>query len=221
MSASTRLSPMAIYYVRRLVQSRKDLLEQIQQDPALAGHSSLEPEALLNRLQLSDLEHQQRVNNLEILARAYQNLSKDDRHVREAREVERQILAALGIENEDDPILPNPLQDPNSTAPALSAREALEALQGILSSSANYLGPKIASEYWISSRPSGDWLSAFTMNSSHQLLWSGDRDERVSGQKLEDLQAWVRAYIERCSHIIHGFNDMIDPARLKVLSMSI
>jgi hypothetical protein len=221
MSASTRLSPMAIYYVRRLVQSRKDLLEQIQQDPALAGHSSLEPEVLLNRLSLPDLEHQQRINNLEILARAYQNLSKDDRHIREAKEVERQILAALGIENDDAPILPNPLQDLNSIAPALSAKAALEALQGILKISSNYLGPKIASEYWISSRPSEDWLSAFTVNSNHQLLWSGDRDQRVSGQKLEDLQAWVRAYIEKCSHIIHGFDEMIDPERLKSLLMSV
>jgi hypothetical protein len=221
MSASTKLSPMAIYYVRRLVQSRKDLLEQMLQDPVLVEAALSEPEALLDRLSLPDLERLQRVNNLEILARAYQNLSKEGRHPTELKEIERQILTTLGFQNLEASALSNLLKDaPKSAAPALSAREALEVLQGILTSSSSYLGPKIASEYWISSRPPKEWLDSFILNTNHKLLWSGSHDERVSGQKLEDLQVWVKTYIRKCSHIIHGFQDMIDTERLKSLSIS-
>lgn len=221
MSASTKLSPMAIYYVRRLVQSRKDLLEQMLQDPALVEAALSEPEELLNRLPLQDLERLQRVNNLEILARAYQNLSKEGRHPAELKEIERQILTTLGFQNLEESALSNPLLDPpKSSAPALSAREALEALQGVLTSGSNYLGPKIASEYWLSSRPPKEWLDSFILNTNHKLLWSGGHDEQVSGQKLEDLQAWVKTYVQRCSHIIHGFQDMLDAERLKSLSIS-
>jgi hypothetical protein len=221
MSVSTRLSPMAIYYVRRLVQSRKDLLEQALQNPALVEAALAEPEELLNRLALQDLERLQRVNNLEILARAYQNLAKDSRHPAELKEIERQILTTLGLENVEESALPNPLQDsPKSVAPSLSAREALEVLQGILASSSNYLGPKIAGEYWLASRPAKEWLNSFILNSNHKLLWSGAHEERVSEQKLEDLQTWVKTYIEKCSQIIHGFQDMIDAERLKALSIS-
>jgi hypothetical protein len=218
MSASTKLSTMAIYYVRRLVQSRKDLLEQTLQDPALVETSLLEPETLLDRLSLQDLERLQRVNNLEILARAYQNLAKDGRYPTELKEIERQILTTLGIQNLEDSAMANPLQNP--VQPEISTREALEALQGILTSSSNYLGPKIASEYWIASRPPKEWLESFILNTNHKLLWSGTYEEKVAGQKLEDLQIWVKTYIQKCSRIIHGFQDMLDTERLKSLSIS-
>ncbi len=222
MSASTKLSPMAIYYVRRLVQSRKDLLEQTLQDPALVEASLSEPEALLNRLPLQDLERLQRINNLEILARAYQDLSKGGRHPTELKEIERQILTTLGIQNLEDSVMVDPLQNPiEPEVPTISTREALEALQGILTSSSNYLGPKIASEYWLASRPPKAWLDSFILNTNHKLLWSGAYEEKVAGQKLEDLQTWVKTYVQKCSHIIHGFQDMIDTDRLKSLSISI
>lgn len=222
MSASTKLSPMAIYYVRRLVQSRKDLLEQTLQDPSSVEAALSEPEELLNRLSLQDLERLQRVNNLEILARAYQNLSKEGRHPTELKEIERQILTTLGLQNVEASTFPNPLQNPaKPTALTLSAKEALDILQGILTSGSNYLGPKIASEYWISSRPSKEWLDSFVLNGSHKLQWNGAREAQVSGQKLEDLQDWVKTYIKKCSHIINGFQEMIGAERLQSLAISI
>jgi hypothetical protein len=221
MGVSTRLSPMAIYYVRRLVQSRRDLLAQTLQDPVLVEAALSEPEALLNRLPLQDLERLQRVNNLEVLARAYQNLSKDGRYPTELKEIEHQILTTLGIQNAEDSGMVDPLQTPvQPKVPTLSITEALEALQDILASGSNYLGSKIASEYWIASRPPKEWLDAFTLNSNHKLLWSGAYEEKVAEQKLEDLQAWVKAYIQKCSYIIHGFQDMLDTELLKALSIS-
>jgi hypothetical protein len=221
MSASTKLSPMAIYSVRRLVQSRKDLLEQTLLDPALVEASLAEPEVLLNRLPLQDLERLQRVNNLEILARAYQNLSKEGRHPTELKEIERQILTILGL-NVETSALPNPLQNPpKPVVQTLTAKEALDILQGVLTSSSNYLGPKITGEYWVSSRPSKEWLDSFVLNEKNKLQWNGSFEESVSGQKLEDLQDWVTTYIKKCSHIINGFQDMIGAERLQALAISI
>jgi hypothetical protein len=222
MSASTKLSPMAIYSVRRLVQSRKDLLEQTLQDSSLVEAALAEPESLLNRLTLQDLERLQRINNLEILARAYQNLSKEGRHPTELKEIERQILTTLGLQNVEAEAFPNPLQIPTQPKVlTLSIKETLEALQGILTSSSNYLGPKIASEYWVSSRPPKEWLDSFVLNGSHKLQWNGAYEEQISGQKLEDLQDWVKTYIKKCSHIINGFQEMIGAERLQALAISI
>jgi hypothetical protein len=220
MSVSTRLSPMASYYVRRLVQSRKGLLEQVLQDTALLEAALLEPEMFLSRLSLEPLERLQRVNNLEIFARAYQNLSKDSRHPEETKEVEKQILASLGL----DQLLDSSVVEVvlSAEAPqALTAGLALEIMQSLLSSGSSYLGPKITGEYWALSRPSKEWLNAFVMNSTHHLLWSGSREAVFTEEEQVDLQIWVKTYIKKCSQIIHGFHEMIDLEKLKPLSIAV
>jgi hypothetical protein len=220
MSAPNRLSPMASYYVRRLVQSRKELLEQTLPDPTLLETALLEPEVFLNRLSLEALEYLQRVNNLEILARAYQNLSKDQRYPGETKEVEKQILAVLGLDKLlENAVGLNTLQPADTKLPDLVAKQALEILQELVASGTTYLGPKISSEYWILSRPSKEWLDAFTLSGNHQLMWSGSNDVVLSDQELEDLKTWVKTYIKKCSQIIHGFHEMIDVEKLKPFSI--
>jgi hypothetical protein len=96
MSSSNKLSPMASYYVRRLIQSHKDLFNTMT-DPAVSDLTLLEPEEILHRVVMNPSERLQRVNNLEILARAYQNLTTDKRHPEQLKQVERQILLLLGF----------------------------------------------------------------------------------------------------------------------------
>ncbi|HEY9825594.1 MAG TPA: hypothetical protein V6D19_09110, partial [Stenomitos sp.] len=65
MSSSPKLSPMAGYYVRRLMQLQKDSILQAASaasDELISESVSLEPEEILNQLQLTDSERLQRIN---------------------------------------------------------------------------------------------------------------------------------------------------------------
>ncbi len=224
MSASDRLSPMASYYVRRLVQNRRDLIAQTLQDPATLEAALLEPEALLSRLSLQPMEYLQRVNNLEIFARAYQNLSKENRYPEETKEIEKQILAALGVDVALEANAVNnsasSVSQPTEAADQVVGKQALEILQSLMTSSKSYLGPKITGDYLMLSRPSEPWLESFTIDSRHQLEWSGSAEAVLTDLQVEDLKAWVQAYLKRCSQIIHNFYETIDPEKLKLLSSS-
>lgn len=213
---STRLSPMASYYVRRLVQSHKDLLVQEIQDPVLLETILLEPETLLTRQALQDLEYQQRISTLEVLARAYQSFSKDGLHQGESRELEQQIFVALGL-----PSLaaktPEVASTDGDVAIALSVQEVLASLQSLLQTASSYLGPKIASEYWAASQPEIEWLKSFRLEDKYQLAWYGAQDEKISGQALEDLKLWVKAFLGRCSLIISSFENMLNKDKVKHL----
>lgn len=220
MSAPNRLSPMASYYIRRLVESHRESLLKVEA-PSLLETALLEPEVLLTRLKLEPFEHLQRINNLEILARAYQNLAKHQRYPEETREIENQILATFGLET----ALKNAAQLSEilleeTSPPSVSAKQALEVLQGLLISGKLYLGPKISTEYWILAQPQKDWLESITMSRSYQLGWSGLDNIVLSQQQIEDLRAWAIAYITKCSQIIHGFHEMINLERIKLLSIT-
>ena len=226
MSASDRLSPMASYYVRRLVQSRRELIEQTIQDPAVLEATLLEPEALLSRLSLQPMEYLQRVNNLEIFARAYQNLSKENRYPEETKEIEKQILKTLGV---DAAVVTPQVAIDKSTSDAtqlaeaaiqVDAKQALEVLQSLMASGKGYLGPKITGEYLMLSRPAKAWLESFAMTSSHQLQWSGLPEAVLTDSEIEDLRIWIQAYLKKCSQIIHNFHETIDAEKLEILSRS-
>ncbi len=224
MSLSNKLSPMASYYVRRLIQSRKDLLHTLT-DSAAPDLTLREPEEILHRLVMNPSERLQRINNLEILARAYQNLTTDGRHPEQLKQVEQQIFLLLGFS--DAAISGTPQKSEVAAAipleaaihHALTIAKTVEILEVLLKCGEMYLGSKIARDYFMISCPESLRLKGFEFNEDYLLQVSRSMTDTLQDSEAEDFRRWIKLYITRCSTIIHGFNTLVNQDHLTEFSI--
>ncbi len=219
MSSSNKLSPMASYYVRRLIQSHKEALLQTTATHNFSEIILLEPEEIIKRLVADASEHFQRINNLEILARAYQNLASDGRHPQQLKEVEKQILRLLGIPDAASQAIQANTQHV-AVPQEFTVAKAVEILKGLLKCGEQYLGPKISRDYFISSCPPSLQQNGFSFQEDHQLKVSRSMTDILQGSELEDFKQWIKAYINRCSSIINGFDNLVNQDHLAYCSIS-
>jgi hypothetical protein len=215
---------MASYYVRRLIQSHKEVILQTTADPNFSEIIALEPEEIIKRLVADASEHFQRINNLEILARAYQNLASEGRHPQQLKEVEKQILNLLGISGAANLVIPESSQpaaaSDNFIPKEFTIAKALEILKALLKCGEQYLGPKISRDYFTSSCPSSLQQSGFSFQENSQLKVNRSMTDMLQGQELEDFKGWIKAYINRCSSIINGFDNLVNQEHLAYCSIS-
>jgi hypothetical protein len=213
---------MAGYYVRRLIQQHKELLLQTTANAALPEGTLPEAEEILNRLATDPSERLQRINNLEILARAYQNLVEDGRHPEQLKAVEKQVLQLLGVSSfEGD----KKTDQAAATPDALIRKEytiakVVEILQALLKCGEMYLGPKISRTYFVVSCPASLQLNGFSFKEDGQLKVSRAMTDLVQGQEIEDVKQWIKLYINRCSGIILGFDSLVNQEHLAYCSIS-
>jgi hypothetical protein len=224
MSSSNKLSPMASYYVRRLLQSHKNLPHTIT-DSAASDLTLLEPEEILHRVVANPSERLQRVSSLEILARAYQNLTTDGRHPEQLKQVERQVLQLLGFSDAEtlgakqaSELTAAPLE--TAIRKEFTIAKSVEILQALLKSGERYLGPRIARDYFVGSCPESLQLKGFEFTEDHQLKVSRAMTDTLQGQEAEDLKAWIKLYLSRCSSIINGFDALVDQDHLAYCSIT-
>jgi len=221
MSSTSKLSPMASYCVRRLIQARKETIAKTGADPSQSASTILlEPEEILKSLALSETAYFQRINNLEVLARAYQNLTAEGQHPEELKILELQIFALLNL---------SIVSSSNDAQTAISSSnlskvkmsDALEILQDLIQFSSTYLGPKISNDYFTNSRPAVGWLECFIIKGNNKLTLNGVASDSLQDRQLEDIQQWVKTYIKKCSLIINGFYTMVNPNHLKRLFIAL
>jgi hypothetical protein len=224
MGSSNKLSPMAGYYVRRLIQSQKaSLLKQIEH-ASLSEAMLQEPEVILHHLVTNPSERLQRLNTLEILARAYQQLVADGQHPEQLTNVEKQILTVLGfaevvmsgaVQNSETPSVGS-----NKNQTALTIAKAIEIIEDLVKCGERYLGPKIAKDYCMGACPESLKLNGFTFQEDHKLKVNRPLTDTLQGKEDEDFKAWVKLYIRRCSSIIVGFDALVNPQHLALCSIS-
>jgi hypothetical protein len=212
---------MAGYCVRRLIQARKETIAKTGSDPSQSASTILlEPEEILKSLALSEAAYFQRINNLEVLARAYQNLTTEGQHPEELKILELQILGLLNL---------SIVGSGNDTQTAISSSnlskvkmsDALEILQDLIQFGSTYLGPKISNDYFTNSRPAVAWLECFIIKANNKLMLNGVASDSLQDRQLEDIQQWVKTYIKKCSLIINGFYTMVNPNHLKRLFIAL
>lgn len=212
---------MASYCVRRLIQARKETIEKTGADPSQSTSTILlEPEEILKSLALSETAYFQRINNLEVLARAYQNLTAEGQHPEELKILELQILALLNLSVINSGNAPQTAISSSNSA-KVKMSDALEILQDLIQFSSTYLGPKISNDYFTNSRPAVGWLECFIIQGNNKLTLNGVASDSLQDRQLEDIQQWVKTYIKKCSLIINGFYTMVNPNHLKRLFIAL
>jgi hypothetical protein len=224
MGSSNTLSPMAGYYVRRLLQSQKTLLQAQMEQASLSEAMLQEPEAILKQLVTNPAERLQRFNNLEILARAYQQLVADGQHPEQLVNVEKQILTVLGFteaglsgaaQNSEMPPLVS-----NQNQATLTIAKTIEIMEDLVKCGERYLGPKIARDYCIGTCPESLKLNGFTFENNLHLKVNRPLTDTLQGKEADDFKIWVKLYIRRCSSIIGGFDALVNPQHLALCTIS-
>ena len=88
--------------------------------------------------------------------------------------------------------------------------ELLAALNKLSHFTTQYLGKVVVTNYWKSSRPTSSWLAEFEIDRSGQISHPKQAATFCDLEQIQQIQAWVVAYIKRCKQVIRNFDQMIE-----------
>jgi hypothetical protein len=102
---------------------------------------------------------------------------------------------------------------PSSSVSTIALEEVLIAMNTLSHYAAQYLGPSVVANYWKASRPNADWLSAFQVERSAQIIVLG-KSALLTAEQHQWLKDWVDAFINRCTKVIRDFPKSVRHAAL-------
>lgn len=88
--------------------------------------------------------------------------------------------------------------------------ELLSALNKLSHFTTQYLGKVVVTNYWKSSRPTSSWLAEFEIDRSGQISHPKQAAIACTPEQIQQIQAWVSAYIKRCKQVIRNFDQMLE-----------
>ncbi|OYQ64572.1 hypothetical protein B9G53_11110 [Pseudanabaena sp. SR411] len=88
--------------------------------------------------------------------------------------------------------------------------ELLSALNKLSHFTTQYLGKVVVTNYWKSTRPTSSWLAEFEVDRSGQISHPKQTAIACTPEQLQQIQAWVSAYIKRCKQVIRNFDQMLE-----------
>jgi hypothetical protein len=108
---------------------------------------------------------------------------------------------------------------------SVNLKDVLSAINALSQLTTQYLGTLVVANYWKATRPSSEltskpvseplseWLNHFQIERSAQMTFSvqmpSERLPVLTPEQFQCLQAWVDAFIERCSKVIRGFAKIV------------
>jgi len=88
--------------------------------------------------------------------------------------------------------------------------ELLSALNKLSHFTTQYLGKVVVTNYWKSTRPTSSWLTEFEVDRSGQISHPKQAAIACTPEQVQQIQAWVSAYIKRCKQVIRNFDQMLE-----------
>lgn len=94
----------------------------------------------------------------------------------------------------------------NSSAATASLSETIAALNDLSRFTTQYLGTHVIVNYWKSTRPPFDGLTALEIDRTAQFSYSGSsRSAPLTSEEQQWLRDWVAAFTKRCAQVIRDF----------------
>jgi hypothetical protein len=87
--------------------------------------------------------------------------------------------------------------------------ELLIALNKLSQFTTQYLGKVVVTNYWKSTRPDASWLAEFEIDRSGKITHPKQAAIACNPEQLQQIQAWVTAYVKRCKQVIRNFDQML------------
>ncbi len=128
--------------------------------------------------------------------------------------------AAPALETVTPPTLLDPLPEQTLASPSepITLKEAIAALNQLSQFTTQYLGTHVITNYWKATRPQVDWLAPVQIDRSAQFSLTGESSQNaltpLTAQEQQWLQAWVGAFVKRCTQVIRDFPAIIEQKAL-------
>lgn len=113
------------------------------------------------------------------------------------------------------PAPPLPSQ-PMVSEPTVAVQEVLAAMNRLSQLATQYLGTLVVTNYWKATRPPNEWLLHFQIERSAQITFvvqvPSQRLPLLTPEQHRSLQAWVVAFMQRCTQVMRGFVKIVQHA---------
>lgn len=212
------ITPMTRYYVRRLVQDQALALGLIAEPlTGTESQNSRLVEEFVDFAALSDTQ----VAELDLLVRLHQSFSQLGISYRGHREqLEQKLLALLGLVKPTENSQPShpdivALID-HYAAANFTLSQAVASLNQVSQVAKKYLGDLITRNYWQSSRPHSSWFVDYELTSNAEIQYRGADDYFLTPEQVDQLQAWLDAFIHQCQRVLPQFPKMLAKANVSV-----
>ncbi|MBD2313270.1 hypothetical protein H6G20_16510 [Desertifilum sp. FACHB-1129] len=110
--------------------------------------------------------------------------------------------------------------EPQQQGSQVTLKEILLALNHLSEFTTHYLGTAVIANYWKSSRPEVQWLNEFHITRGAEITFGettgseASLHEAVDLQQIQWIQAWVSAFITRCTRVIRDFPLLVEQTAL-------
>lgn len=212
------ITPMTRYYVRRLIQDQAVAWGLIAEPlRGTDSHNSRLIEDLVDFEALSDSQ----TAELDLLVRLHQSFSQlGQSYQGHLEQLESKLLSLLGLVDRAVNFDPN---DPQAVAlidhyaaTHVTLSQALASLNQVSGVAKRYLGNLITRNYWQSSRPHSTWFLDYDLASHAEIQYRGADDFFLTVEQLDQLQAWLDAFIHQCQRVLPQFPQMLAKANVPV-----
>ncbi len=92
----------------------------------------------------------------------------------------------------------------------ITVAQLIETLNTLTQKSNHYLGATITAKYLEKARPGCEWLTNFTIEKNGSISFVGSLTQIVGQMELKWYQQWVKEFVNSCSNIIHGFENVVE-----------
>lgn len=196
MNNPDRLSPMTVYYLRRLLREKKTELTCNLPDQ----NAVIDLDDYLTQLSRGRIEDLISSKVLEHLVTLHQSLVSHSGNKTQILDIESQIYEMLSLQwNPPVDIQDKDLIRLENFSPQ-KCREILRHLYEMKQKYEFLIGPKIVQNYLMKSRPDRDWESVASAPCT-QTVADSEREDSMS-HRLTIYEKWIMAFIQTCESIL-------------------
>ncbi len=214
-----QLSPMSRYYIRRLIQNRAVALGLVTEP---LKETDSQNSAFVDQVVDFSALSSTKVAELDLLVRLHQSFTQlGTGHCSHVLHLESKLFGLLGLVYRSEnahvqpTVLPEILQQVEyHHHHHVKLSQALSYLNQISQVAKKYLGDLITRNYWQSSRPHSSWFVDYEVTSKSEIIYRGGDDYFLTDEQLQQLQAWLKDFINECQRILPRFPHMLAQAKV-------
>lgn len=218
------LSPMTRYYIRRLLQQHAVALGIAP--VSLPITDDTDDSAFSEQLVRLESLASSTLAELDLVVRLHQSLSRHGSSYRAyLHNLEAKLFSLMGLTLNslpalEEPTLPLYFSGAVTSQPqaSVSLADALQIMNQVSEIAKKYLGDMMTRNYWQTSRPHSSWFADYEVSPSAEILYRHLRTPQeilLTPEQLDQLQAWLTAFVTQCQRVLPQFSRMLKKAGLE------
>ncbi|PSB00731.1 hypothetical protein [Merismopedia glauca] len=101
-----------------------------------------------------------------------------------------------------------------STQEDATIQELVNALNEMTIFCHKYIGQTMTIKHLEKSRPDDNWLSQFQISKSHQIMFIGNPQQKLTTDQKTLMKQWIKNFLEQLSFVLSNLPDMLEKSAL-------